>query len=185
MQVEAGILKRHKKHRFRSKILMGKTKFKGPDGKKLWSSGLATMTADKNLDIILGSVVRLPLRNWRKNFFFTGAKDEEFLELTENKFPLKSVPNKRHPVFAIKSLPENAGFKVCPCSSKQPSKKREYRYIKKGCRLLYTNHLMDRHSYLVEEVSFNIPQSIACILRFRGEVPNNCIKSVLRNPVNP
>ena len=157
---------------------MEKRKLKKLDGKQLWSSGFATLTAEGNLDIILGSVSKLPLKYWRKNFFFSGAKDEDFIKLTAGEFPKKLVPDHRHPLFSIKSLPGNSGFKVCPCSSKKSHKRREYRYINKGCRLLHTNYEMDRYSYLVEAASFNIPSAIAYGLWFKGEVPDKCLRSV-------
>ena len=166
-------------------IDMGKKKSKKLDGKQLWSSGFATLTADNNLDIILGSVKQLPLKHWRQNFFFSGAKDEDFIELTGGEFPKKLVPNHRHPVFSIKSLPGSSGFKVCPCSSKKPFKSRQYRYIRKECRLLHTHHAMDRYSYLVETASFNIPPTIAYTLWFKGEVPAECLRSVSLKLVTP
>ena len=161
---------------------MGKKKFKALDAQTLWSSGPTTMTADNSLDIILGSVKRLPLKHWRQNFFFFGVRDEDFLELTGSEFPAKLVKNKSHPVFAIKPLPGSSGFNVCPCSSKKPIKRKEYRYIAKGCQLLHTGHTMDRHSYLVENITFNIPPAIAYSLWFRGEVPAECLKSATREP---
>lgn len=163
---------------------MGKKKLNKLDGKLLWSSGFATLTADNNLDLVLGSVTQLPLKHWRRNFFFSGAKDEDFIELTGGEFPKKLVPKHRHPVFSIKSLPGNSGFKVCPCSSKRPYKSKEYRYISKGCRLLYTSHTMDRYSYLVETAGFNIPPTIAYMLWFKGEVPAECLRSFPLKPVN-
>jgi len=162
---------------------MAKKKSKKLDGKQLWSSGFSSLTAEDDLDIVLGSVIKLPLKYWRQNFFFSGAKDEDFLELTGGEFPKKLVKKHRHPVFAIKSMPGNIGFKVCPCSSKKPYKGRQYRYISKECRLLHTHHTMDRYSYLVEMAGFPIPAAIAYTLWFKGEVPAECLRSFSLKPV--
>ena len=85
-------------------------------GKSLWK---ATLTAEKDLDLVLGSVRNLPLVYWRNRFFF-GADDHKLAELTDGKFPKKLRPGKSHPVFTLTALPSHAGYRVCPCTSKKP-----------------------------------------------------------------
>jgi len=142
----------------------------------LWPAKSKSISADKDLEKILGGVTRLPLKYWKERMFFLGARDDELFKLTGGHFPAKRLRNHRHPVFSLKPLPDSIGFMVCPCFSKRPYAERKYRYIKKGCRLLHTGHVMDRNSYLVEALRFNIPSSLASDLRFKGEAPEECIR---------
>jgi len=154
---------------------MGKSNVNKLDGKSLWAKKPASITAAKNLDLVLDAARNLPLLYWRPGFFFIGAKDKELLKLTDDHFPRKFVRGKTHPVYSLTPLPNNSGFKVCPCSSKKPFKKTKYRYIKKGCRLLHTGFEMDRNSFLIEGVKFNIPSTLAYQLLFKGQVPSRCL----------
>lgn len=142
----------------------------------IWTKNPSSDAIWKNIEQILGAVNRLPLQYWKPNMFFVGAQDKTLSELTQGRFPAKQSKRKTHPVFSLEQLPLKTGFKVCPCSSKPPSQQNRCRYIKKGCRLIYTGHLMDRNSYLVEKVVFNIPSSVAHRMRFRGRVPEECLK---------
>jgi len=144
-------------------------------GVKLWSEKFGTITADNNLDMVMGSVKNLPVKYWKPGYYFIGARDKTLFNLTKGIFPAKLVHHKTHPVFTLKPLPENKGFKVCPCSSKKPFNQSKYRYIRKQCILLHTENIMDVNSYIIEKISFNIPSSIAYKLRFFGEVPQACI----------
>jgi len=144
------------------------------NGKKFWAT---TPTAQNSLDLVLGSVSDLPLKYWRENFFFLGARDEELLGLTSGCFPATTTAAKTHPVFSLHHLPDNVGFTACPCTSRIPFNSIRYRYIKKGCRLQHTGYCMDRNSYLVEAFKLNIPASMAGKLRFKGEVPNEWVKA--------
>jgi hypothetical protein len=155
---------------------MGKKESRKLKGKKLWSSGPGTITADNDLDLVLGSTRNLPLRYWRAGFFFFRAPDEKLLETTGGLFPAKLIRGKTHPVYALHQLPDQVGFKVCPCSSKRPFDRIQFRYIKKGCHLLHSNEHMSRNSFLVETVKFNIPPSMAYRLIFNGEVPATCLQ---------
>jgi len=148
------------------------------DGKRLWLTKPATLTADRGLERILGSVLNLPIRYWRPHFFFFGTKDEDFSRLTDNQFPKKLVFGKTHPAFSLRPLPKGSGFKVCPCTSKRSFDKSHFRYIQKDCRLSHTGYVMDRNSYLVEDIIVNLPPSIANTLLFKGEVPSECMSSV-------
>lgn len=154
-----------------------------PSGASLWAGDQGRDVTTSKVEQILGAAVGLPLRYWKPRMFFTGAKDEDLLTLTEQKFPHKMVPRKTHPIFALHALAGDVGFKVCPCSSKRQHQQRAFRYIKKGCRLLHKNCVMDRNSYLIGKISFNIPRSIAFRLRFRGEVPIECLKMEKANKV--
>ncbi|MBW1735827.1 MAG: hypothetical protein JRJ71_15835 [Deltaproteobacteria bacterium] len=109
--------------------------------------------------------------------FFTGARDIELVGLTDGRFP--ATPRRRgsHPVFSLGRLPQNAGCAVCPCSSRRPYGRSEYLWIREGCTLLHTGYVMDRDSFIIKRLRFNIPAGIAYGLRFRGEVPDTCIES--------
>ena len=146
------------------------------DGKSLWTQKRGTVTAEKDLERVLGSVINLPSRYWRQNFFFFGAADERLHDCTGGQFPAKLVPGKAHPILVLKSLTGDAGAVVCPCSSKSPFRLRRFRFIQEGCILLHTGFEMDRDSYLIENIRVNLPSSICGRLSFRGEVPGNCIQ---------
>jgi hypothetical protein len=144
----------------------------------LWGYRSKTPTAAKDLDLILGSVISLPLAFWRENFFFKGMKDRHLTEETNGVFP--AIPRKSgtHPVFAVRPVLSNIGFVVCPCSSR-----RQYKtvpWIEKGTRLRHTHREMDRRSYLVTHIQFNMPASVATQLHFQGEVSQNDIMSPSR-----
>lgn len=148
------------------------------DGREFWSSAVdAEDFLAEKVEAILPAVTHLPLRFWKPRMFFMGAEDRQLKELSEGRFPSHVVPRKTHPVFALRPLQGAPGFQVCPCSSQRPYRGKEFRYVTKGCRLLHTNHMMDRDSYLVETVRFNIPPRFAHRLRFRGEVPESCLKA--------
>jgi len=150
------------------------------EGMDLWSTTHSKDKLVENVKVVLGAVAHLPIRFWKPKMFFTGARDEELAEITDERFPAKVVPGKSHPVYALKELPENVGFAVCPCTSTKPYSRGVFRFIRKGCRLRYTQHTMDRNSFLVEMCRFNIPRSIAYVLRFKGEVPDKCVESLKR-----
>ena len=156
---------------------MGKKRLSNLEGMDLWAKKPASLTAAQHLDTVLGSVRNLPLRYWRSGFYFVRADDEKLLKLTSGHFPKKLVPRKSHPIYTLHQLPDQTGFKVCPCSSKRPFNKSRFRYIKKGCRLMHTHDQMDRDSFVIEAVKFNVPPSMAYRLLFKGEVPAECLQS--------
>lgn len=149
----------------------------------LWkkSSSRPTPTANENLDLILGSVTHLPLRYWKKNFFFKGGVNSSLREMTLGRFPAKADPRGTHPVFAIRQVANGAGFEVCPCSS---SPRQRQKWIQKGTRLLYTGNTMDKTTYLVEQIRFNMPLTESIKLRFMGEVAPHDIHSTQKGELH-
>jgi hypothetical protein len=144
------------------------------DGKTFWKQGRKTVTAPGDLDLILCSTVYLPMRFWRKNFWFTGALDETLHECTQKAFPAKVLEGKTRPLFVLK--PFQQGFSaVAPCTSRTPYRFSHCHFIHQGCRLLHTGFEVDKTSYILNRFRFNIPVSLAETLRFRGEVPLSCI----------
>ena len=140
--------------------------------KKLWSSA---PTARLKLDLVLGAAVNIPLKYWRDYFFFSGAADLVLYGYSTERFPKTPKRYKTHPIFTLRRLPGGIGYRVCPCSSQKPYYQKKYRFISKGCRLNHTNHRMDRDSYIIDQIVFNLPPSEAMRLRFRGQVPSKCI----------
>jgi len=138
---------------------------------------ISGMSASNNLSAVLVNGAKLPLRFWRSRFYFTGAGDLEIFPLTGGRFPAKPISGKTHPIFVLEMLPNGAGSRVCPCSSKKPRNRRDKRSIREGCPFLYTGFVSDKRSYLIESITLNIPTSIAYSLRFRGEVPESCIET--------
>jgi len=146
-------------------------------GRGFWSGAKSTFTADKNLVAVLGATKNLPMRYWRPNFWFTGARDDVLYEMTSGVFPVKPLPGKTHPVLCVKPLPHGVGAKVHPCSSKKPWKRKSQkpRYIRKGCILLHTGFQINKDSYLLEKIQMTMSSSMALDLHFRGGVPAECI----------
>ncbi len=135
---------------------------------------------------ILGSsITRLPVMFWEEQMFFFGAQDKKLKKITSI-FPYKLHKKKNtHPIFILKKI-ANFGFKVCPCSSKNFMK--DVRYIKEGCVLEITGHKMDRNSYILDFLHFNLPYNNNWNkeLRFVGKVPLECInRKGAYAPLNP
>ncbi len=141
-----------------------------------WSNHSDHRLVQENIEKILGAVAHLPLKYWKSKMFFKGAKDDELAEVTGNQFPARMVPGKSHPVFSLKPISYRIGFMVCPCTTKKPIKPTAYLHIDAGCQLLYTKRPMEKDAYVLREIRFPIPRSLAYALRFMGEVPENCIE---------
>jgi hypothetical protein len=142
-----------------------------------WSSHSHQPALKDNIENVLGAVVHLPLKYWKSKMFFKGALDVKLATFTSGQFPARLVPGKSHPVFSLKPVPGRIGFVVSPCTSKKPRKPESYLYIIIGCELLHTRTRMDRNSYILREIRFPIPRSLAFTLRFLGEVPERCLQS--------
>ena len=125
---------------------------------------------------ILGNAIKtLPPVQWQERMFFMGVPDTDLRTHTRGVFPATLRPDMdTHPVFVLRVQP--AGHLLCPCSSR--GNKHKSRYIRKGCRLEMGNHVMDRDSFLVENVVFTLPldSRFSRRLSFRGKVPENCLK---------
>lgn len=141
----------------------------------LWAATPRTLTADRDLDQILGSVRGLPLRYWKKRMLFRGLPDRWARKWTGRQFPVRRSTG-THPVFSLAKLPGGIGWRVCPFSSKRPYQQTAFRYIQAGCRLQPTGYVLDRNSYLIEHIRINIPRAFATTLRFTGIVPEACIR---------
>jgi hypothetical protein len=148
---------------------------------ELWRAGAGSATAENRLELVLNPGARLPLRFWRVNFRFSGARDEVLHEVTEGRFPARLEEKKSHPLHALRMLPGGVGFAVCPCSSKRPFGVKSCRFVRIGCQLLHTGVVIDRDSYLVETATFNIPAAMARELPFQGEVPVACMAHAARH----
>lgn len=151
---------------------------KYPEPGDIWAHRCRTLTAKKDMGLVLASVLNLPVMYWRPFFFFSGAKDSDVVALTAGRFPATTQPGKTHPVIALKPLPNNAGYRVNPCSSAPPRNYGTIHFIKKGCRLAHTGYELDRDSFVVTHIEVPLPAGIAGKLRFRGEVPVECINTL-------
>ena len=140
-----------------------------------WRQRTGSLTAARDLELVLTPNARIPLKYWRRNFWFVGAGDERLHSLTGGEFSREIVPDHTHPLFAVRVLEHGIGCTVCPCSSQTPYQASAYRFIRQGCVLLHTGHVMDRNSYLIEGLAFSVPASMAGEVAFKGEVPEPCI----------
>jgi len=131
--------------------------------------------APRDLEMVLGSTVYLPIRFWRKNFYFSGALDQALHARTEGAFPETVLEGKSRPLFVSKAFQQGVGAAAAPCTSKRPYRMAHCHFICKGCRLLHTGFETDKTSYILDRFRFNVPVSLSEALRFRGEVPLSCI----------
>lgn len=143
----------------------------------IWEKPPGTMTAQTDLERILVEGARLPLAHWRSNFFFMGGLNRTLSTLTRGQFPAKADPDGTHPVFALHPVAGGAGFAACPCSS---SGRNNLKWVNRNTKLLHTGYLMEKTSYIIDRIRFNIPASEASKLRFRGEVPQSAIQTISR-----
>jgi hypothetical protein len=145
-----------------------------------WKSKTGSLTAQSDLERVLTINAHIPLKLWRKNFWFSGAGDEILHSLTGGEFSRDIVPAKTHPVLALNILEHGVGCNVCPCSSRSSRSAASCRFIRKGCTLRYTDYVMDRNSYLVDGLAFSIPSAMAYALHFKGEVPQLCVEVAVK-----
>ena len=131
-----------------------------------------------DLDRLADGIKMLPPSYWKERMFFFAASDRR-LKAATKAFPARINRHRgTHPLFVMRVIPE-VGSRLCPCSTKCWYVKR---FISKGCRLEITGKVTDRDSYLVEDLSFILPQDPAFWkpLRFAGRVPEACIEKVPR-----
>lgn len=119
------------------------------------------------------SVLRAPFDLWEERFYFRGALNTALREKTGG-FPARlGRPKETHPIFLLRKL-GNFGFQVCPCTSKWQYRTR---YIRQGCVLEITKRTMDRDSYILKKMAFNLTADDAFRRRliFLGRVPETCL----------
>lgn len=160
---------------------MSKADGKKPAFHSFWSDAgrFSSYRPDGHFNLTFNDPV--PFRLWQPNYQFIGLRDQRLCQLSRGSFPHKVEPKTR-PLHSLERLPHNVAYKVCPCSSKRPFNMRRARFVRRGCRLLHTDHTVGRNSYLIENVTLNIPSSFWRELRFRGEVPEDCIETDIRQP---
>ena len=146
-----------------------------PTFDSIWGKPTGTMTAQTDIERILVDGARLPLAYWRSNFFFMGGLNRTLSTLTRGQFPAKADPDGTHPVFALHPVAGGAGFAACPCST---SGRNSLKWVNRNTKLLHTGYLMERTSYILDRIRFNIPASEASKLRFKGEVPQSAIQTI-------
>jgi hypothetical protein len=153
---------------------MSKARGKNLVFSSLWSGGgpLAASRPSRYSDLTFNA--RIPMNYWRPDYRFIGLSDDRLYRMSNGAFPRRLEPKTR-PLHSLEELPHNVAYKVCPCSSRRPFDMCRVRFVREGCRLLHTNHVVDRKSYLIENVPLNIPSSMYRELRFRGEVPKDCL----------
>jgi len=132
----------------------------------------------------LGSnVIRLPFKSWEERFYFRGALNTALREKT-GMFPAKlGKAGETHPVYLLRKI-GNYGFQACPCTSRPQSKAR---FVRRGCVMEYTNRKMDKDSYILDQMAFNLTEADAFRrdLVFFGRVPENCLVSGDSGRKNP
>ncbi|MGC8719277.1 MAG: hypothetical protein ACP5TY_04630 [Thermodesulforhabdaceae bacterium] len=130
----------------------------------------------RDLASIGPGITFLGVLHWEPGMLFIMAPDVELKKLTGS-FP-KSIKGKglrhTHPLFVLETR-QDLVHRVCPCTSKPDW---ELPCITAGCKLEYTDRVMNRTSYIVKKHSFLILNDLPWIsrLRFLGKVPEECIK---------
>ncbi|MEJ5300487.1 MAG: hypothetical protein WHS38_05800 [Thermodesulforhabdaceae bacterium] len=126
------------------------------------------------IEILGESIKHLGVAHWTHRMMFAGFQDWLLRKYTRT-FPV-TIKNKKswHPIFVLKAYPSYA-HKVCPCTSKYKPKTP---YIRAGCVLEHTGKTLTRTSFILEKLSFNIPEDAKVIdeLKYTGRVPEECIK---------
>jgi hypothetical protein len=160
---------------------MSKTRGNKPISFSLWSSSprFAASRLSEYFNLTFNDPI--PLKHWRPNFRFIGLSDGDLFRLSRGTFP-RRLELKTRPLHSLGGMPHDIAYKVCPCSSRRPFDMRKVRYVREGCRLLHTNYVVDRKSYLIENVVLNVPSSLCRELRFLGEVPDECIETETKQP---
>lgn len=138
-------------------------------------SALNTTLRRPDLTVLGNGIRSLPPGQWQDRMFFVGVADTDLRRHTGGEFPATLRPHMAtHPVFVLQARP--AGHLVCPCSSR--GNRNANWYIRKGCCLEMTGHIMDRDSFIIERCVFTLPldSRFSRKLRFQGIVPENCIQ---------
>ena len=120
-------------------------------------------------------VLRMPFDLWEERFYFRGALNTALRDKT-GVFPARlGKAGETHPVYLLRGI-GNFGFQACPCTS---TKQGGTRYVRQGCALEITNKKMDRDSYILEKMAFNLTADDAFRRRlvFLGRVPERCLVS--------
>jgi hypothetical protein len=128
-----------------------------------------------DLDRLGDSIRYLPPAQWGERMLFSGARDQIMLQTTAGLFPRNPRQGLRtHPIFVLRTV-GNLGHRVCPCSSKRSPARR---YIPQGTKLEITQRETDRDSYLVEDVTFTLPEDTEFRrhLFLQGRVPHAAIR---------
>lgn len=116
----------------------------------------------------LGSDIQyIPPYLWQERMFFHGAADRALYNLTKT-FPRQIRTS--HPIFVLQAASRLAVV-ACPCTTKPGP----WAYIPRNTRLEITGRLMDRTSFVLEELSFPVPRDRQFTegLSFWGQVPTN------------
>ncbi len=120
------------------------------------------------------SVLRIPFHYWEERFWFRGALNTALREKT-GVFPARlGLKGETHPVYMLRKI-GNLGFQACPCTSKSHKKAL---HIRKGCVLEITKREVDRNSYILRQMVFNLTEqdSFRRNMMFIGRVPESCLQ---------
>ncbi len=90
---------------------------------------------------------------WKENLRFTGMNNFDIGRLTEGGFTIRDSTG-THPVFILRKI-ERDSFEFCPCSSQEYNKDKAS-YIRKGAVTPPSRVPIDRNSYLLHSLSFNL-----------------------------
>lgn len=121
----------------------------------------------------LGSDIQyLPPYLWQERMFFRGAPDHTLRSLTST-FP--SQVRTSHPIFVLQAVSRLA-VRACPCTSSPGP----WPYVPRNTRLEITGRIMDRTSFVLEDLIFPVPrdQKFTKALSFWGRVPKDRVMRI-------
>lgn len=98
---------------------------------------------------------------WEERLFFTEMKNSDIAGLASKLFGDPRRPYGTHPVFLLRRI-ELGSFKFCPCSTKDYNKDKAS-YICQNSRTTPNGWRVDKNSYILHFLSFNLP-STSCLV---------------------
>jgi hypothetical protein len=90
---------------------------------------------------------------WKDNLLFSEMNNLDLGLLTEGRFFVKDSAG-THPVFLLRKVERNS-FEFCPCSSQESNRDRAS-HIRKGAMTPPSRVPMDKNSYILHFLSFNL-----------------------------
>ncbi|MFO7801627.1 MAG: hypothetical protein R6V55_04975 [Desulfovermiculus sp.] len=125
-----------------------------------------------DLEQLGADIQHVPPYLWQERMLFHGAPDQALQTLTTT-FPRHIRTS--HPIFVLQAISRLAVL-ACPCTSSPGP----WAYIPRNTRLEITDRIINRTSFVLEELSFPVPKDrqFTDTLSFWGQVPTNKLMRV-------
>lgn len=94
---------------------------------------------------------------WEERLFFTEMRNSDLADMTSGQFQDSRKPYGTHPVFLLRRI-EQGAFEFCPCSTKDYNSNKAS-YIRQNSRTSPNGMRVDKNSYILHFLSFNLTSS--------------------------